>query len=212
MKKHWAFLFFFPFILLTCSVPLHAQTVPYIAANTIVKADTLNDSQQFERLGYAQQLEKEFSLSSPWVKMAYSGLDTSAQQLSIDIWFDLPPGFVSSMVRDFRSDTSLALVTATVKSPNSRAVFQFGKMTMKWNSTLKAFVSEGPLSLMAIGKKKINKQVNGYIMLERKRSGNVLSIYLENGKGGWYTFVYSNGMMLVYTTMKNLIRRLRNII
>ena len=195
------FRFFIPlvlFFLFVFDFALRAQAPPYIApvvSDTIVKVDTLS---------YEQQLGKVLLFNTPWVELTYYDLDTSARQLSLDVSFPLPNCLVSAMVRDFRSDTSLAPVAEPCKAGNKQSMFQFGKMTLKWNSRMNAFLSEGPLPLLAIRKKTINKQVKGYVMIERKKSGNVMSIYLENGKGEWYTFCYSNGNMLAYTPDEKL--------
>ncbi len=193
--------------MLTCSFSLRAQAPPFIAPavfDTIVQTDTLSYGQRLDLLSYEQRLDKATRFNSPWMMITRSGLDTSTCQVSLDTWFALPGRLVSGMVRDLQSDTTLAPVNEPLKAGNRQAMFQFGQLKLKWNSRAKAFISEGPLPLLAIGKTAINKQVKGYVMLEVKRSGDVMSIYLENGKGGWYTFQYANGIMLAYTSDEKL--------
>ena len=57
-------------------------------------------------------------------------------------------------------------------------------------------MSYGPIGIGCIGKTQINKFVDGLIEIERKRTGDVLNIYLEfeNGKD-WYFFNYRNNLM-----------------
>jgi len=71
---------------------------------------------------------------------------------------------------------------------------------MTWNQKTKSYISNGKLGLGSIGKTQFNKFVPGTIMLERKKSGDVLSIYLELDNSKWYTFRYSNGVNLVYSS------------
>jgi hypothetical protein len=197
--------------LFTCS--LRAQVPPFIAAepfDSIAKADSFNAVQRFELLSYEEKLNQVMTVHTSWVELIYYNVDTSAKKLSLSTQFELPRCLASAMIHDFRSDDSLAPVAKPCIQGSSRYMFQFGKMTLKWNSRIKGFLSEGPLPLLAIGKQPINKQVKGYVMVEQKKSGNVLSIYLENGKGGWYTFCYSNGIMLIYTPDEKLKSKIAN--
>ena len=52
----------------------------------------------------------------------------------------------------------------------------------------------------SIGKEQINKYLTGTIMLERKRTSDVLTIYFELDNSKWYTFSYANGVMLCYSS------------
>jgi hypothetical protein len=72
----------------------------------------------------------------------------------------------------------------------------FSDVKFKWNYATRSYISYGPIGIGSIGKEQINKYVNGYIEIERKRTGDVLNIYLEfeNGKK-WYFFNYRNNLM-----------------
>jgi hypothetical protein len=67
---------------------------------------------------------------------------------------------------------------------------------LRWNPASRSYISYGPIGIGSIGKTQINKFVNGFIEIERKRTGDVLNIYLEleNGKD-WYFFNYRNNLM-----------------
>jgi hypothetical protein len=76
----------------------------------------------------------------------------------------------------------------------------FTDVKMNWNQKTKSYISDGKLGLGSVGKEQINKYITGTIMLERKRSGDVLTIYFELDNSKWYTFSYSNGVMLCYSS------------
>lgn len=78
--------------------------------------------------------------------------------------------------------------------------FFFTDVKMTWNQKTKSYISSGKLGLGSIGKTQINKFVPGTLMLERKKSGDILSLYLELDNSKWYTFRYSNGIMLTYSS------------
>ena len=66
---------------------------------------------------------------------------------------------------------------------------------MKWNSATKSFVSEGPIGVGSIFKNQINKFLGGKIELTKKKSGDILNVYLEIDGANWYYFNYQTGLM-----------------
>lgn len=85
----------------------------------------------------------------------------------------------------------------------------FTDVQMTWNQQTKSYISQGKLGLGSIGKTQINKYIPGTILLERKRSGDVLWIYFELDNGKWYTFNYSNGNMMAYSTNEKFMESLK---
>lgn len=76
----------------------------------------------------------------------------------------------------------------------------FTDVKMTWVQSIRSYVSTGKLGLGSIGKTQINKFVPGVIILERKRSQDILSIYLELDNSKWYTFRYQSGIMTSYSS------------
>ena len=73
--------------------------------------------------------------------------------------------------------------------------FVFNVVKMRWNDESKSFKSFGKIGISNIQSKQINKYVTGKIELVKKRSGDVLTIYLEVDKNNWYFFTYTRGIM-----------------
>lgn len=91
--------------------------------------------------------------------------------------------------------------------------FFFTDVKMNWNQKTRSYISDGKLGLGSVGKEQISKNIPGTIMLERKRSGDVLTIYLELDFNKWYTFSYSNGVMLCYSSNEkfvNIIKEMKD--
>jgi hypothetical protein len=65
-----------------------------------------------------------------------------------------------------------------------------------WNPNTRSYISKGLIGIAAVGKNVIGKYVTGYIEIGRRRTGDVLNIYLEfeNGKY-WYYFNYRNNVL-----------------
>ncbi|MBL4710461.1 MAG: hypothetical protein JKY48_18680 [Flavobacteriales bacterium] len=81
---------------------------------------------------------------------------------------------------------------------NKRLVFSDVKF--KWNEDLNAFKSFGPLGITNANKHVINKYVGGGIMITKKRSGDIINIYLEIDAKNWYYFSYRRGLMKVISS------------
>jgi hypothetical protein len=71
----------------------------------------------------------------------------------------------------------------------------FSHLKLKWNPATRSFVSIGPLNLTNIGKTQVNKAVNGFIEIEKTRSGDAFSIYLMLNSKQWFYFTYKSGVM-----------------
>ncbi|MBE0642180.1 MAG: hypothetical protein IH599_09095, partial [Bacteroidales bacterium] len=68
-------------------------------------------------------------------------------------------------------------------------------VTLAWNEQARAWVSQGDLGLASVSGKQLHRSIPGKLVLERKRSGDVLSLYLEAGPRNWYFFSYSRSLM-----------------
>ena len=71
----------------------------------------------------------------------------------------------------------------------------FNDLKMRWDQGSKSFKSFGKIGLSNVRNKQINKYVNGKVQLVKKRSGDILTIYLELDKNNWYFFTYTRGIM-----------------
>lgn len=97
--------------------------------------------------------------------------------------------------------TQLKLYGQYKKFPDElKYTFFFTDLQLTWNQKTRSYISTGKLGLGNIGKTQINKFVPGTFMLERKNSGDLLTIYFELDGGKWYTFTYMNGIMTAYST------------
>ena len=82
------------------------------------------------------------------------------------------------------------------KLPDSfKKTLVFNDIKMRWNDNSKSYKSFGKLGISNIDNKQINKYVEGKVELVKKRSGDVLTIYLEIDRNNWYFFTYTRGVM-----------------
>jgi hypothetical protein len=81
---------------------------------------------------------------------------------------------------------------------NKRIVFS--DLKFKWNESLNAYKSFGKLGITNIGKEAVNKYVGGGVMITKKRSGDIIDIYLEVDANNWYYFSYRRNLMKVISS------------
>jgi len=68
-------------------------------------------------------------------------------------------------------------------------------INLYWNSFTNSYISRGQIGVMSLGKNAVNRYVNGNLELIRRRSGDVISLYLEISPMQYYFFDYRNGVM-----------------
>jgi len=76
-----------------------------------------------------------------------------------------------------------------------RKTLVFNDLKFKWDDNKRRYKSFGKLGISNIGKEQINKYVDGKVEIIKKRSGDIVTIYLEIDKNNWYFFTYTRGMM-----------------
>jgi hypothetical protein len=67
---------------------------------------------------------------------------------------------------------------------------------LHWNEPTSSFRSSGKIGIGFIGLQPINVYVDGYIEIQRRRSGDMIDIYLKADESTWYYFSYFKGVMM----------------
>ncbi|HET7819714.1 MAG TPA: hypothetical protein VFL70_10445, partial [Bacteroidia bacterium] len=76
-------------------------------------------------------------------------------------------------------------------------------LTMKWDPTKNAYVSTGDIGIGTVRKTQVNKLVKGKIALWKKRTGDIMDIYLEIDNANWYYFRYTKGLLTAVSADPN---------
>lgn len=76
----------------------------------------------------------------------------------------------------------------------------FTDVKLVWNQLTRSYRSKGKISLGSINGDQVNKQVDGYIELTKRRNGDLVDIYLELDRSNWYYFGYVRGVMNVLSS------------
>lgn len=75
----------------------------------------------------------------------------------------------------------------------------FAELRMTWNEANKSFVTKGKLGIASIGGIQVNKYVDGYLEIFRKRSGDVFNLLIKVD-GQYYGFVYTRSTLQVVSS------------
>lgn len=84
-------------------------------------------------------------------------------------------------------------------------------VNLYWNSFTNSYISRGPIGVLSVGRNAVNRYVNGYIELMRRRSGDAMSVYLEIAENKYYYFDYKNGQMQALSHDKEFNSRINEV-
>ena len=76
-------------------------------------------------------------------------------------------------------------------------------VTLHWNEASSSFRSSGKIGIGFIGDQQINVYVDGYVDIQRRRSGDMIDIYLKADGSTWYYFSYIRGVMMAQSGNNN---------
>ncbi|MGQ9621322.1 MAG: hypothetical protein ACUVTX_10120, partial [Bacteroidales bacterium] len=65
-----------------------------------------------------------------------------------------------------------------------------------WNKATSSFRSKGKIGIGLIGPEAVNVYVDGFVEIQRRRSGDLLDIYLKADNSTWYYFSYFRGVLM----------------
>lgn len=65
-----------------------------------------------------------------------------------------------------------------------------------WNESSSSFRSKGKIGIGFIGSQGVNVYVDGFVEIQRRRSGDMIDIYLKADKATYYYFSYFKGVMM----------------
>lgn len=100
-----------------------------------------------------------------------------------------------------KSITELALYGQIRKMPvllTHKIIFT--DLNLYWDTYTRSYISKGKIGIGYIGGDVVNKYVNGWVQIEKGRTGSSISIYLAPTKKTWYFLNFKNGIMQVLSS------------
>lgn len=73
---------------------------------------------------------------------------------------------------------------------------------LKWDKNQRALLHSGEVGVLVFNGEQVNKSATAMIEIDRKSSGDIITIYLEFDDKNWYYFYYRNNVMQIYSGLK----------
>ena len=94
--------------------------------------------------------------------------------------------------------SQISLFGAPTQVPSGfESTITLAELRLKWNQTTRSFISVGKIGIGTIGNIQVNKKINGYLEITKRRSGDYMTLYLNLGENKYYLFTYTKGAMQV---------------
>jgi hypothetical protein len=76
-------------------------------------------------------------------------------------------------------------------------------VTLIWNESTSSFRSVGKIGVGLVGSQPINLYLDGNVEIQRRRSGDMIDVYLKANESTWYYFSYFRGVMMTQSGNNN---------
>jgi hypothetical protein len=87
----------------------------------------------------------------------------------------------------------------------------FNMLKLRWDDESNSWVSVGKIGVASINNVQINKQVDGLLELQIKRSGDILDFYLQIDRRTWYYFGYTRGVMQIHSSNREFLDKMEKL-
>ncbi|MCG8412559.1 MAG: hypothetical protein MI739_14870 [Bacteroidales bacterium] len=85
---------------------------------------------------------------------------------------------------------------ATVPEP-TRHTFLLGNVKLQWHTSMGMYLNYHKIGIATINNKPVNRYVDGYMQIIKRRSGDLFKFYIKLPNKNYYYFSYSRGVMQV---------------
>jgi hypothetical protein len=73
-------------------------------------------------------------------------------------------------------------------------------LQLQWDQESRSYQSYGRMEISNIKGIPVHKSVNGFIEISKRRTGDMLDLYIEISPGNWYYFGYTRGQIMAFST------------
>ncbi len=141
----------------------------------------------------------DFHVPDNILKIFANHIDTLARQVGSGKITETYQKSIGEMIANQKVTgltTRMVLYDSTDKWPAAiKHTLILNNARLKWNHTTKSYRSTGQFGIAAIGSTPVNMMVDGWIEVTRKRSGDMMDVFIEVDRNNWYYFGYNHGVM-----------------
>jgi hypothetical protein len=84
-------------------------------------------------------------------------------------------------------------------------------LKLRWNRKTNSYQSIGKIGIGNIYNNNVNRMVDGFVEITRKRSGDYMDLYLKLDDQNTYYFGYTRGVMQVFSTNTDFLASIRKL-
>lgn len=129
------------------------------------------------------------------IKESIQKSELQAMDVNGETYQELLSGLLGSQrAKEITNELNLS---GQIRRPPAELVhsFMLSDISMIWDPALKSYISEGSIGIAGIQRDLLNRKVNGYLEIGKRRTGDILNLYIEVSPSEWYFFTYGNGIM-----------------
>ncbi|MCK5168235.1 MAG: hypothetical protein KAQ75_00035, partial [Bacteroidales bacterium] len=116
----------------------------------------------------------------------------------------------SSNYKEFNNQ--LMLFANEAKLPKStQHTILLGNVKFKWHTETGSYLNYGKIGIATINNKPVNKYVEGYLQILKRRSGDLMKFYFELPNKDYYYFTYSRGVMQTLSNNEDFVKAIQSI-
>ncbi len=116
----------------------------------------------------------------------------------------------NSSYKEFKDQ--LMLYANEAKLPKStQHTILLGNVKFKWHTETGSYLNYGKIGIATINNKPVNKYVEGYLQILKRRSGDLIKFYFELPNKDYYYFTYSRGVMQTLSNNEDFVKAIQNI-
>jgi hypothetical protein len=156
----------------------------------------------------------DFPFDNNAITMMANKIDSFPNVVGMDITRPLTVKMQNEILGTFNAQKYRDEITMSgaikVMPPQMMHTLNFTTLRMKWNHQTRSYQSVGKIGIGNILGTQVNKLIDGFIEITRRRSGDYMDIYLKLDDKNYYYFGYTRGVMQAYSSNANFINIIRN--
>lgn len=86
-----------------------------------------------------------------------------------------------------------------------------GKVKLQWHTESGSYLNYGKIGIATINNKPVNKYVDGYLQILKRRSGDLMKLYFKLPNNNYYYFTYSRGVMQTLSNNSSFVEAIKSI-
>jgi len=102
-------------------------------------------------------------------------------------------------------DASLLFGASSELPDKLKHTLLFTQLNLMWNEETSSYISKGMIGIGNINGIPVNRLVDGFIEIQKKRTGDILDVFLQVDDRTWYYFGYTTGVMQSLTSNRDFL-------